>query len=387
MGPLQGLKVVEIASLAPAPFGCMVLADLGAQVLLVRRPGHGALGEVPRNPLHRGRRTLTVDLKNPHGAELVRRLAAGADVLVEGFRPGVAERLGIGPADCLARNPRLVYGRMTGWGQQGPLARRPGHDINYLAVSGALEPIGRPGEPPPPPLNYVADFGGGGMLLAVGVLAALYERNRSGRGQVIDAAMVDGAALHTAMLHGMRAGGLWSDQRGGNLLDGGAPFYDTYACADGRFVAVGALEPQFYAALLDRLGLAEEELPGQHDPAGWPRLRARFAEVFAGRTRDEWAAVFADSDACVAPVLAPGEAADHPHTRARSGFVEVDGVMQPAPAPRFDRTPAGVPPPPHPLTGPGPAADLAADLAEWGLTAEELGSLRAAGAVADPVPP
>src|SRR6266511_2129731 len=283
MGPLAGLRVVEIASLAPAPFCCMVLADLGAEVLRVDRAGAGGgLGNLPDNPLDRGRRFVTADLKNPRGADLVLRLAGSADVLVEGFRPGVAERLGIGPQECLARNPGLVYGRMTGWGQDGPLARRAGHDINYIAVSGALHPIGPADRPPTPPLNYVGDFGGGGMLLAVGILAALFERSRSGHGQVIDAAMVDGAALLSSFLYGMRAAGLWSDHRGGNLLDGSAPFY---------------------AALLDGLALAAGDLPVQYDQSSWPAMRERFAAIFATRTRDEWAAAFAGTDACVTPVL------------------------------------------------------------------------------------
>jgi alpha-methylacyl-CoA racemase len=362
MGPLHGIRVLEIASLAPAPFGCMILADLGAEVLRVDRTSGGGLGP----PLGRGRRSVAVDLKHPDGPAAVLRLVESADVLVEGFRPGVAERIGIGPQPCLARNPRLVYARMTGWGQDGPLAPRAGHDINYIAVAGALEPIGRAGERPVPPLNLVGDFGGGGMLLAVGVLAALVERERSGAGQVVDAAMVDGAALLTTFLHGMRNGGMWSHPRGENLLDGGAPFYDTYETADGRYVAVGAIEPQFYAALLAGLGLAGEELPAQQDRSGWPVLRERFAAVFACRTRDEWASLFADTDACVTPVLAPDEAAAHPHNAARGVFV--DGA--PAPAPRFSRTPAE-----H-------SADLRKDAWDgWGLTGAELAKFRASGAV------
>ncbi len=370
MGPLQGVRVVEIASLAPAPFGCMILADLGADVLRIDRAGRATgIGA----PLGRGRRSVGVDLKHPDGPAAVLRLVESADVLVEGFRPGVAERLGIGPAECAARNPRLIYGRMTGWGQDGPLADRAGHDINYIAIAGALEPIGRAGEPPVPPLNLVGDFGGGGMLLALGVLAALYERERSGLGQVVDAAMVDGAALLTTFLHGMRAGGMWSAPRGENLLDGGAPFYDTYTTADGKYVSVGALEPQFYAALLAGLGIGAEELPPQLDRAGWPVLRARFTAEFASRTRDEWTAVFDGTDACVAPVLAPAEAPRHPHNAARGVFTEVDGVVQPAPAPRFSRTPAAR------LGGPAPDDEPWAD---WGVEPAELAALRTAGAVA-----
>ncbi|WP_411710985.1 CaiB/BaiF CoA transferase family protein [Micromonospora musae] len=352
-GPLAGVRVVELASLAPAPFGCMVLADLGADVVRVDRPGGPASGRLAApvtGPLQRGRRVTGLDLKTPDGVAALLSLVERADVLVEAYRPGVAERLGFGPEPCLARNPGLVYARMTGWGQDGPLAPRAGHDIDYIAVSGALEPLGRAGERPYPPTNLIGDFAGGGMLLAVGVLAALLERERSGVGQVVDAAMVDGSALLTAFLHGMIGTGAWSAPRGGNLLDGGAPFYDTYRTADGGFLAVGALEPAFYAALLTGLDLADDpDLPAQYDPAGWGELRRRFAERIAGRTRDEWAAVFADLDACVAPVLAPGEAHRHPHNAARGTFVAVGREIQPAPAPRFDRTPA---PPPTPAPDP-----------------------------------
>ncbi|MEV4481917.1 CaiB/BaiF CoA transferase family protein [Micromonospora coxensis] len=355
-GPLAGVRVVELASLAPAPFGCMVLADLGADVVRVDRPGGpgaGRLAAPQGGPLQRGRRVVALDLKSPAGVADLLRLVERADVLVEAYRPGVAERLGLGPQTCQERNPRLVYARMTGWGQQGPLAQRAGHDIDYIAVAGALEPLGRAGERPHAPLNLIGDFAGGGMLLAVGVLAALLERERSGVGQVVDAAMVDGSALLTSFLHGMLGAGLWPAPRGGNLLDGGAPFYDTYRTADDGFMAVGALEPAFYAALLAGLGLAEEDLPAQYDPSGWPQLRRRFTERFAQRTRDEWSEVFADLDACVAPVLAPTEAHRHPHNAARDTFVTVDGEVQPAPAPRFGRTPAPVPRP-----APDPQRDL-----------------------------
>jgi alpha-methylacyl-CoA racemase len=334
--------VVELAGLAPAPFGCMILADLGADVIQVDRPGGSG---APPTPMQRSRRTVTLDLKTEAGVHDLLRLAARADVLVEGYRPGVAERLGFGPATIEKINPRLVYARMTGWGQHGPLAERAGHDIDYIALAGALEPIGRAGQRPHAPLNLIGDFAGGGMLLAVGVLAALLERERSGCGQVVDAAMVDGSALLTAFLHGMIGAGLWAHPRGENTLDGGAPFYDTYETADGGFVAVGAIEPAFYRALLAGLGLADQDLPGQYDRAGWPVLRARFAAAFGSRTRDEWARRFAGSDACVAPVLAPAEAPDHPHNRARDTFVEVGGQTQPAPAPRFARTPPAAPRP------------------------------------------
>jgi alpha-methylacyl-CoA racemase len=346
MGPLTGLRVLEIASLAPAPFGCMILADLGADVVRIDRLSTTDSSQAMTravDPLARSRRSVPLDLKTDEGRTAVLRLLVGADVFVEGFRPGVTERLGIGPRVCLDINPRLVYARMTGWGQSGPMAQRAGHDINYIAASGALDPIGRPGEAPTVPLNLVGDFGGGGMLLAAGVLAALYERNQSGLGQVIDVAMVDGSALLTASLHGMIASGNWSPERGANLLDGGAPFYDTYETADGRHVSVGAIERKFYAQLINGLGLVPSELPDQLDRAGWPELRQRIAGAFKEHDRDHWGAVFAEIDACVFPVLSPSEAAHHAHAAERGSFVTVDDVTQPAPAPRFSRTPAAVP--------------------------------------------
>jgi alpha-methylacyl-CoA racemase len=376
MGPLHGVRVIEIASLAPAPFGCMVLSDLGADVLRVDRAT--SVGrDASIDPLGRGRRSIGLNLKDPAGVDVLLRLLETADVLVEGFRPGVTERLGFGPDICLERNPGLIYGRMTGWGQEGPMAPMAGHDINYIAIAGALDPIGRAGERPLPPLNLVGDFGGGGMLLAVGILAALHERSRSGRGQVVDAAMVDGAALLTSFIHGMRGQGLWGDTRGTNLLDTGAPYYDTYETADGLFMSVGALEPQFYAALLHGLGLEGEDLPGQLDRDRWPELRARFTEVFKGRTRDEWTEIFDGTDACVAPVLGLGEAPAHPHATARTGFIDLNGLPQPAPAPRFSRTSAE---PPTPPVRPGEHTDAA--LGELGLTAEEIADLRKRGAIA-----
>jgi alpha-methylacyl-CoA racemase len=371
MGPLQGLRVVELAGIGPGPFCAMLLADLGAEVLAVDRPGESGRPSL----FARGRRRVAVDLKHPDGPGVVLDLAAGADALVEGFRPGVAERLGIGPEACLARNPRLVYGRVTGWGQDGPLAGSAGHDIDYIALAGALHPVGPAGGPPVPPLNLVGDFGGGGMLLAVGVLAALLEAGRSGRGQVVDAAMVDGAALLTTQLHELLAAGLWTDRRGANLLDGAAPFYSVYETADGRHLAVGALEPRFYAELLDRLGLAGEDLPPQHDRSGWPVLRDRLAAVFRTRTRDEWCRLLEGTDACVAPVLSLLEAPTHPHNQARATFVEVAGVSQPAPAPRFSRTPCATP-------GPPPASDPAEALTAWGLPADRVARLLTSGAVA-----
>jgi alpha-methylacyl-CoA racemase len=357
MTPLQGIRVVELAGLAPTPFGCMLLADLGADVVRVDRPGGAGLAPPP-GPIDRGRRTVTLDLKSTAGVAGLLSLAGKADVLVEGFRPGVAERLGFGPGDCAKINPRLVYARLTGWGQDGPLAARAGHDIDYIAVAGALDPIGRAGERPHAPLNLIGDFAGGGMLLTVGVLAALLERERSGRGQVVDAAMVDGSALLTTFLHGLLGAGMWPLPRGENLLDGGAPFYDTYRTSDDGFIAVGAIEPPFYAALLGGLGLGDEDLPVQFDRDGWPKLRDVLAARFAERTRAEWTAVFDGLDACVAPVLTPAEAPSHPHNRARGTFVEVDGVPQPAPAPRFGRTPAAVP-------RPAVATTVAEILAGW----------------------
>ncbi|GLY67160.1 CaiB/BaiF CoA transferase family protein [Amycolatopsis taiwanensis] len=360
-GPLNGLRVVELAGIGPGPHAAMVLADLGADVVRVERPS-GGLDIAGGKPDHllRGRRSVAADLKTEQGRDLVLRLVAKADVLLEGLRPGVAERLGVGPEDCHAINPGLVYGRMTGWGQDGPLASRAGHDINYISLTGALHAVGRAGERPTAPLNLVGDFGGGSMFLVTGVLAALWERQRSGRGQVVDAAMVDGASVLLQMMWALRGTGAWTDERGTNLLDSGAPFYDTYTCADGRWVAVGALEPQFYAALLAGLGLDGEDLPAQLDSSGWPALRARFTEVFLTRTRDEWADVFAGTDACVTPVLSFDEVAGHPHLAARDTIITVDGVAQAAPAPRFSRTPNEIPTPP-----PTRGGDTEAVLADW----------------------
>jgi alpha-methylacyl-CoA racemase len=356
-GPLDGLRVVELGGLGPAPHAAMVLAGLGADVVRVERPG-GTLPVLPpsvQDHLLRGQRLVTADLKTGAGRDGLLALAQRADVLVEGFRPGVAERLGIGPGPCLERNPRLVYARMTGYGQDGPLAAAAGHDLTYAAVAGALHAIGPAGSPPPPPLNLVADYGGGSMLLAVGVLAALWERERSGQGQVLDVAMLDGVSLLLQPLWALRALGLWSDRRGANLLDGGAPFYSTYRCSDGGFVAVAALEPAFYAALVEGLSRAgvtpPGEPPAQYDPDGWPVLRDWFTAAFAGRPRDAWVDHFAGTDACVAPVLAWSEVAGHPQIAARGTLIEIDGVTQAAPAPRFSRTVPGTPPPPRAVPG------------------------------------
>ena len=370
-GPLHGYRVVELAGLGPAPYACMLLAEAGADVLRLerRRPDAGGSHSADPDLLSRSRPSVGIDLKRPEAVSLVLDLVARADVLIEGFRPGVAERLGIGPEACWARNARLVYGRMTGWGQHGPLAGRAGHDIDYIALAGALWPIGREGDAPVPPLNLVGDFGGGGMLLAFGVVAALLETQRSGTGQVVDAAMVDGAASLTTMLHSMWLAGGWQPARGVNLLDTGAPFYEVYETADGGHMAVGALEPQFYAALVSGLGLGDQEVGTQADRASWPAMKARFAEVFRTKTRDEWTEVFEGTDACVAPVLAPWEAADHPHNRARSTFVTSDGRTQPGPVPRFSRTPSAV----RGVPGEKEA------LGRWGVGEETLEELSRAG--------
>jgi alpha-methylacyl-CoA racemase len=372
--PLSGLRFVEFAGIGPLPFAAMVLADLGARGIRLESPRPGFFdGDPSRDPTKRGRPGVAVDLKHPDGLAVAQRLIDQADVVVEGFRPGVMERLGLGPEPCLRRNPRLVYGRMTGWGQDGPFATRAGHDLTYLAVAGALRHIARSGQPPTPPLNLVADYGGGAMLLVTGVLAALVRAGRTGHGQVVDAAMVDGVALLMSLFHGLRARGLWSDEPGTNLLDSGAPFYDVYLTADHEYVAVAALEPPFYAELLHGLGLTAQDLPGQYETAGWPVLRQRFAAVFATRTRADWAAHFADTDACVAPVLAMHEAPGHPQLAARGTFVDLDGVIQAAPAPRFSPAPAALAA--DPATRPTPG------LLSWGFTPTELDALRATGAL------
>jgi alpha-methylacyl-CoA racemase len=385
MGPLAGMKVVEIAGIGPGPFAAMMLADMGAEVVRVDRAasvrrgdgGGGVLGT--RDPLGRGRRSVGVDLKHPEGVATVLDMIDQADVLVEGFRPGVAERLGIGPEPCLERNPRLVYGRMTGWGQDGPMAQMAGHDMNYISIAGVLGAIGRPGERPQPPLNLVGDFGGGGMLLAFGVVCAVLEAKGSGRGQVVDAAMVDGSAVLTTFIHGLMATGGWVDERGVNMLDSGAHYYEVYECADGRFLSVGAIEPQFYAELLEKVGLVDDpELAHQNDRARWPVLKERLAEVFLTKPRDEWAAIFDGSDACTVPVLSLAEAPRHPHNVARSTFVEAHGVLQPAPAPRFSRTGGEIQGPP-----PAPGDHTDEVLASWGVAdADRLAALREAGAIA-----
>lgn len=373
-GPLHGVRVVELGGIGPAPFAAMMLADLGADVVRVHRVGETA---EPNAALDRGRRSIAVQLKDPRGVDVVRELAAGADALIEGFRPGVLERLGLGPRELHAANPALVIGRMTGYGQDGPFAPRAGHDINYIALSGALAAIGPAGHRPTPPINLVADFGGGGMPLALGVVSAVLSARATGRGQVVDAAMVEGAASLMAMIYGFHGRGQWSVRRGENLFDSGAPWYDTYACADGRYVAVGALEPQFFAVLLERLGLRERiDADRQLDRDTWPHQRAEFEAAFAAHPRAHWESVFADVDACVTPVLDMDEAPAHPHNAARGAFVTLDGVTQPAPAPRFSGTPNAAP-------APAPAVGAHTDelLADLGRDADQIAQLRADGVV------
>jgi alpha-methylacyl-CoA racemase len=341
MGPLKGLRIIEMAGIGPAPFCGMMLADMGAEVIRIDRREKADLG-LERAPayevMNRGRKSIALDIKKPEAVEIVKRLAKDADALIEGFRPGVMERLGLGPDVLAAVNPRLVFGRMTGFGQEGPLAQRAGHDINYIALAGVLDHLGRAGERPVHPLNLVGDFGGGGMYLAFGVVCAMLEARRSGKGQVVDAAMVDGAASLMAMFHGMWSEGIWREERGTNMLDTGAPWYDVYETKDGKWVSIGSIEKRFYADLLGRLGLGDVKLPDQHDRSGWPELRTRFTQIFKSRTRSEWEVAFEGSDACFAPVLAISEVTKHPHNAIRDTFVVKEGVQQPAPAPRFSRT-------------------------------------------------
>ena len=371
MGPLKGFRVIELAGIGPGPFCGMMLSDMGAEVIRVDRIGGGGRRDV----LARNRRSVAVDLKRPEGVELVLKLAETADALFEGFRPGVAERLGVGPKDCMARNPELVYGRMTGWGQDGPIAHAAGHDINYIGLAGALHAIGEPGGKPVPPLNLIGDFGGGGMLLAYGLVCGMLEASRSGRGQVIDAAMVDGAASLMAMFFSMVGRG-FNDQRGSNMLDGGAHFYNTYETKDGKHICVGAIEPQFYAELVEKSGVDANRFGPQMDAAQWDGFKEELAEVFKAKTRDEWCAIMEGSDVCFAPVLSILEAPTHPHNQHRATFVDVDGVTQPAPAPRFSRTKAEIS---HAARVPG--ADTRDVLAEIGLSDAEISTLEEQGAV------
>lgn len=377
-GPLAGLKVVEMVGLGPAPFCAMMLADMGAEVIRIdrKRAADASAADDRFDILARGRRSLAIDLKQPDAAATVLQLVDQTDILIEGFRPGVMERLGLGPDVCMARNPRLVYGRMTGWGQHGPLAQAAGHDINYVALSGALHAIGPAGEAPVVPLNYVGDFGGGAMMLAFGVLCALTEARTSCKGQVVDTAMTDGAALLSAMMYGMKAAGTWSNQRGENLLDGGAHFYGTYACADGKYVAIGSIEPQFYARLIALCGIDDPAFEAQNDMHGWPMLKYRLADVFKTRTRAEWCVLMEGSEVCFAPVLDWDEAPAHPHNRARETFITVDGVVQPAPAPRFSRSTTATPTPPS-----ANGADSVAILRGWGIAADAIDRLKADGTI------
>ncbi|MDN7907446.1 CaiB/BaiF CoA-transferase family protein [Burkholderia diffusa] len=379
-GPLAGIRIVELGGVGPVPFCCMLLSDLGADVIRIDRPpGYdgGQPGDPRFNLLNRGRRSAAFDLKKPEAAGAVLRLIARADVLVEGFRPGVAEKLGLGPDACLAANPALVYGRMTGWGQDGPLAHAPGHDINYISLSGVLHAVGAAGGPPVIPLNLAGDFGGGSLYLALGVVSALLESRRSGKGQVVDAAMVDGSASLMTLFYGMFASGYWKDERGSNRLDSGAPWYNVYETKDGRWISVGSNEARFWRNTLALLGLSEGDMPDQHDRARWPEIHVKFAAIFRTRTRDEWCALAEGREVCIAPVMSLTEAPTHPHLRARQTFVERDGVVQPAPAPRFSRTPGAIQSSP---ARPGEHTD--AVLADWGFTPAELATLRETGAIA-----
>ena len=387
MGPLSGIKIIEVAGIGPGPYAAMMLADMGADVIRIDRSAAVQGGDPavpPADIFNRGRRSIGIDLKSPEGVETLLELVGQADALIEGFRPGVAERLGFGPDVCLERNPKLVFGRMTGWGQSGPYAPTAGHDINYIALAGVLAHLGRADEKPTPPINLVGDFGGGGMLLAFGVVCALLESQRSGTGQVVDAAMVDGAASLMTMIWGFKAMGIWSDERGTNMLDTAAHFYDTYECADGKFISIGAIEPQFYAELLAHTPLEAsytergETLPHQMDKAHCPEMKDRLTEIFPTKTRDEWNEIMEGTDICFAPVLTMDEAAQHPHNVERGTFVEVAGITQPAPAPRFDRTPGEVQRPP---SHPGQHTDEI--LGEWlGADADRIASLRSGGTVA-----
>ena len=376
MGPLKGMRIIELAGIGPGPFCGMMLADMGAEVIRVERLGGPAVA--PKDVLARSRRSVAVDLKSPDGVATVLKLVESADALIEGFRPGVTERLGLGPEDCLGVNPKLVYGRMTGWGQDGPLAQAAGHDINYIGLAGALHAIGRQGERPVPPLNLVGDFGGGGMLLAYGVVCGLLEAARSGQGQVIDAAMVDGTAALMAMFFSFGAAGAFTDQRGSNLLDGGAHFYDTYECSDGEHVCIGSIEPQFYALLLEKTGVDKTQFAPQMDAAQWPALKAELTRVFKTKSRDEWCEIMEGTDVCFAPVLSIFEAPQHPHNVARNAFVEIDGVVQHTPAPRFSRTQTQTPAAPR-----VPGQDTQEVLRECGVSNDELARLAAAGVIAD----
>ncbi len=385
MGPLTGMKIVELAGIGPVPFCSTLLADMGAQVIRVDRTAPSGLGISGKNPafdvLGRGRKSISVDLKNPDGVDAVLRLVESADALVEGFRPGVAERLGLGPDVCLARNEKLVYGRMTGWGQDGPISHAAGHDINYIALSGVLYSVGNKDSGPIPPLNLTGDFGGGAMFLAFGVMAALWEAQRSGKGQVVDTSMLEGSAYLMLPIYGMHGSGFWTDERGTNILDTGAPFYGTYECSDGNWISIGSIEPKFYAELMEKSGMDKMNLPAQMDRDSWPGMIDTYREVFKTKSRDEWCEIMEGSDICFAPVLSMTEAPHHAQNVARDSFVEVAGVPQPGPAPKFSRTQAGVQGPPPSL-----GENTQEGLAEWGFSADEIATLLASGAVVQTEP-
>ena len=375
MGPLQGLKVLEMAGIGPGPFCAMMLADMGAEVVRIDRLNQKGTGH-RANVLNRGRRSIALDLKNPAAVETVQRLGENADALIEGFRPGVMERLGLGPDICLARNPKLIFGRMTGWGQSGPLAQTAGHDINYISIAGALGAMGHSDRPPAPPLNLVGDFGGGAMYLLTGILAALHERTSSGLGQIIDAAMTDGTASLLSPFFGLMAMDMWTTDRQANKLDGGAHYYGSYECSDGKYISIGSIEPQFYALLLEKCEIEDKEFLAQQDQNAWPQLKEKLVKLFLTKTRSEWSDLMEGTDVCFAPVLDLGEAPSHPHNVARDTYVEFDGVTQPAPAPRFSRTPSQI----------KSSAAMVGEhseqiLADWGYSENDIEQLRAAKAI------
>ncbi|MBW2614023.1 MAG: CoA transferase [Deltaproteobacteria bacterium] len=367
MGPLEGVKIIEVGGIGPGPFCGMMLSDMGADIVRIERKGGLSLSEPKYDILTRNRRSVFIDLRKPQGVATALKIIEQVDALQEGFRPGVMEKLGLGPDVCLKRNPKLVYGRMTGWGQEGPLAKAAGHDINYISMSGALHAIGRKGEKPVPPLNLVGDFGGGGMMLAFGMVCALFESQKTGQGQVVDAAMVDGSAALMSIIYGLKAAGLWMDRCGINLLDSGAHFYDTYETADGKYISIGSIEPQFYALLLELAEIEDPEFENQLDFTRWPDLKIKLEALFKTKTRDAWCAIMEGTDICFAPVLSLDEAPEHPHNQARKTFVEMEGVLQPAPAPRFSRTPPEIKTAP-----PVPGQDTQRVLEDFGLTLDEI---------------
>ena len=371
MGPLNGVKIIEVGGIGPGPFCGMMLSDMGAEIIRVERKGGLSLSDPKYDLLTRNRKSISINLRDQQGVETLLKMVEQVDALQEGFRPGVMEKLGIGPDDCLKRNPRLVYGRMTGWGQEGPLARAAGHDINYIALSGALHSIGRKDQCPVPPLNLVGDFGGGGMLLAFGMVCALLETQKSGQGQVVDAAMTDGSATLMTMIYGLKAAGLWTDKPGANLLDTGAHFYDTYETADNKFIAIGSIEPQFYELLLKLAEIDDPQFQCQLDFAQWPQLKDKLSVLFKTKTRDAWCEIMEGSDVCFAPVLSMSEAPEHPHNKQRKTFIENEGVLQPAPAPRFSRTEPEIKSPP-----PTPGQDTQSVLIDFGFTEQEIESLK-----------